>query len=524
MRIRLLTPVALAVAGVFLTPAITGLGGAAHAAENQELRISSMAADISTLDPHRATSTSDKAVVGQIFNGLVRFPPGSADPSELEAALAESWEVSDDNTVWTFTLRKGVPFHHGYGELTAEDVVFSLQRAADPDRSSFSTGFSGVKSIEALDDYTVEITLEYPDVNFLGLVSDYHGGNIVSKKAVEELGDKFGSQPVGTGAFAFDEHNTQQYVKLAAHNDYFRGQPEIASVTFQMIPSDSARELAFNSGEIDIAHGKREQRWVERIKDQGVNIDIFEPAEYRNLHLNRNYAPLDDLRVRQAIAAAIDVDQIVQYVGADVADKGCSVVPQGYIGHTCEFGGYEHNIDKAKALLKEAGHPDGITIKSVVSNISAQLPIMEVIQAQLAAADITLDMEVVDHATYHAKSREDQSAIVFYGAARFPVADTYLSEFFDSAAEIGSPTAMSNFSHCSVADEQIRAAKVEPDEQKQLQLWHDAQTKIFEDVCAIPLFGLKQVWMHSDDVDYGYELTGALNLAPMITEQTRLNK
>src|SRR5690625_7163061 len=77
MRIRLLTPVALAVAGVFLTPAITGLGGAAHAAQNQELRISSMAADISTLDPHRATSTSDKAVVGQIFNGLVRFPPGS---------------------------------------------------------------------------------------------------------------------------------------------------------------------------------------------------------------------------------------------------------------------------------------------------------------------------------------------------------------------------------------------------------------------------------------------------------------
>lgn len=524
MRKKVLSPVVLAVTGMFFAPAFTDNGNIAHAAQNNEIRISSMAADISTLDPHRATSTSDKAVVGQIFNGLVRFPPGSADPSELEPDLAESWEVSDDNTVWTFHLRKGVQFHHGYGELTAEDVVFSIERAADSDRSSFASGFSGIKGVRALDEYTVEITLEYPDVGFLGRVSDYHGGNIVSKKAVQELGDRFASQPVGTGAFAFDEHNTQQYVRLAAHEDYFRGSPEIKTVTFQMIPSDSARELAFTSGEIDIAHGKREQRWVERIKKRGVNVDIFEPGEFRNLHLNQNYAPLDDLRVRQAIAAAIDVDQIVQYVGEDVADKGCSVVPQGYVGHTCEPGSYEHNIEKAKALLAEAGHPDGITIKSVVSNISAQLPIMEIVQAQLAPAGINLEMEVVDHATYHAKSREDQSAIVFYGAARFPVADTYLSEFFDSAVEIGSPTAMSNFSHCSVADEMIRAARIEPDEQKQLQLWHDAQAAIHEDICAIPLFGLKQVWVHSDNVDYGYDLHGALNLAPLITEKTQLKK
>jgi len=400
--------------------------------------------------------------------------------------------------------------------------VYSLERAADPKRSSFAATFTGVEKIEAVDEHTVRITLKYPDAGFLGRVSNYHGGNIVSKKAAEEFGTKFGAHPIGTGPFAFGEHVTQQYVKLNAHDAYFRGRPKAGGLMYRMIPSDSARDLAFTSGEIDIIQGKREQRWVERARKRGYKVDIFEPAEFRILHLNRNIKPLDELKVRQAVAAAVNVDQIIQYVGKDVADKGCSVVPNGYLGQDCSAGSYKHDVAKAKKLLAEAGHPNGITLKSIVSNISAQLPIMEIVQAQLAEAGIKLDMEVVDHATYQARSRQDQSALVFYGAARFPNADAYLSEFFDSAAAIGSPTAMSNFSHCSVADESIRAARTEPDGAKQLALWKDAQQKIHQDVCGIPLFGLKQVWLHSDRVDYGYKLEGALNLAPPITEATTL--
>ncbi len=129
-------------------------------------------------------------------------------------------------------------------------------------------------------------------------------------------------------------------------------------------------------------------------------------------------------------------------------------------------------------------------------------------------------MEVVDHATYQAKSRQDLSGLVFYGAARFPNADTYLTEFYDSAAAIGAPAAMSNFSHCSVADDAIRQARIEPDPARQLALWKEAQARIHDDVCAVPLFGLKQVWVHSDRVNYGYALKGALNLQPPVTELT----
>ena len=515
MRKRLLPALTLMALGLCAAP-----GSTAFAAERPVLRVSSGAADNATFDPHRATSTHDKGVVSQMFNGLVRFPPGSADPNKLEADLAERWEVSDDSKVWTFHLRKGVPFHHGYGEMKAEDVVYSLERAGDPKRSSFASTFGEVEKIEAVDEYTVRVTLKHPDAAFLGRVSDYHGGNIVSKKAAEEMGTNFGTRPVGTGPFAFGEHVTQQHVRLNANDQYFRGEPKVAGIMYRMIPSDSARELAFTSGEVDIIQGKREQRWVQNARKRGHNVDIFEPAEFRILHLNRNIAPLDDIKVRQAIAAAVDVDQILKYVGADVGSKGCSVIPDGYLGHDCSAGTYEHDVAKAKSLLAEAGHANGIAIKSIVSNISAQLPIMEIVQAQLAAADIKLDMEVVDHATYQARSRQDQSAIVFYGAARFPNADAYLSEFFDSAVAIGSPTAMSNFSHCSVADESIRAARIEPDAQKQLELWKDAQRKIHEDVCSLPLFGLKQVWVHGPNVDYGYQLEGALNLAPPVTETT----
>jgi len=494
----------------------------AQARDRPLITISSGASDNATLDPHRATSTYDKGVVAEMFNGLVRFPPGSASPKDLQPDLAEKWVASPDSKTWTFTLRHGVQFHGGYGELKAADVVYSIKRAADPARSSFAANFAGIDKVEAIDDYTVRFLLKSSDAAFLGLVSNYHGGNIVSKAAAEKLGEKFGQTPIGTGPFSFAQHVTQQYVKLVANDAYFRGAPRLAGILYRMIPSDSARELAFSAREIDIMAGKREQRWVDRAKARGVHVDIFDPAEFRTLFLNRSIKPLDNLKVRQAVAAAINVDEIVRYAGKDVADKGCSIIPSGYLGVDCSSGGYAYDVAAAKKLLTEAGYPNGLTLKSVVSNISAQQPIMEIIQSQLAKSGIKLEMEIVDHASYQSKSRQDQSALVFYGAARYPGADIWLTEFYDSAAAIGAPKAVNNFSHCAVADDLIRKAHVEPNAQKQIGLWKQAQQKIFADVCAVPLFGLKQVWASNDRVNYGYKLQGALNLQPPITELTTL--
>lgn len=515
-------PSRLKTISLFLALCASGAVAFAQSGERPLITIASGASDNATLDPHRATSTNDKGVVAEMFNGLVRFPPGSADPKSLQPDLAEKWTASADSKVWTFTLRRGVRFHGGYGELKAADVVYSIKRAADPARSSFAANFSGIEKVESVDDYTVRFTLKYPDAAFLGLVSNYHGGNIVSKVAAEKLGEKFGQTPIGTGPFAFAQHVAQQYVKLVANDDYFRGAPKLGGILYRMIPSDSARELAFTSREIDVMGGKREQRWVDRSKARGVHVDIFDPAEFRTLFINRTIKPLDNLKVRQAIAAAINVNEIVRYAGKDVADKGCSVIPNGYLGADCSAGAYAYDVSAAKSLLAEAGYPNGLTLKSVVSNISAQQPIMEVIQSQLLKSGIKLEMDVVDHASYQSKSRQDQSALVFYGAARYPAAGVWLSEFYDSAAAIGAPKAVNNFSHCAVADNEIRRAQIEPDAARQQALWKEAQQKIMADVCGIPLFGLKQVWASSGRVQYGYVLQGALNLQPPITELTTL--
>lgn len=509
---------------ILATLAACLMSATAWSANAEILRVGVNAPDISTLDPARATATDDVALVSWIYNGLVRFKPGSANPEEIEPDLAESWEASQDGLVWTFKLREGVKFHGDYGVMTADDVVFSLNRVKDSATSSYASDYAAFDKIEALDPQTVKITLSSTIPGFLGYVANYHGGNIVSKKAVEELGTDFKLKPIGTGPFSFDRLVTQQAAFLDAFPDYFRGAPKIEGIRVDLIPSDSSRELAFRTGELDLIYGKREQRWVDQAKAwPNASIDIFSPGEYRTIFLNKKHKPLDDVKVRQAIANAINVDQIVQFVGDGVVKKGCSVVPSDYVGEDCAWA-YTFDPEKSKALLAEAGVSSGLKLNAITSSNTAQLPIMEVIQAQLSEVGVTLELTVVDHPTYHEQIRKDASDIVFYGAARYPVADSYLSQFYHSDAAVGKPTTVTNFSHCDVADKEIDAARAASSDEERLTLWSTAQEKIHEEVCGVPLFSLMQVWVRSNNLDYGYDLEGSLNLSPMINEQTTITR
>src|SRR6185295_13865580 len=169
--------------------------------------------------------------------------PGSASLEALEPDLAERWEHTPDGLVWTFTLRKGVKFHGDWGELTADDVVFSLQRAANSQTSSFAADYASFDKVEAVDPSTVRITLKQPIPSLLGLVTNYHGGNIVSRKAVEALGADFRLKPVGTGPFAFQDYKPNESVTLVANPKYFRGAPKIDRIVYRFIPADAARDL-----------------------------------------------------------------------------------------------------------------------------------------------------------------------------------------------------------------------------------------------------------------------------------------
>ncbi|MDA8247632.1 MAG: ABC transporter substrate-binding protein [Rhodospirillales bacterium] len=484
------------------------------------LAIGSAAESAGQLDPDFATATTDRTPVGWMFNGLVRFRSGSMNPADIEPDLATSWESSADRLTWTFHLRHGVQFHAGFGELTADDVAFSLHKAADPKTSAFAADYAAFATVEAVDPYTVRIVLKHPVPSLLGLVTDYSGGYILSRKAYEQRGAGFTRAPVGTGPFAFDALAPNQSLTLVANDAYFRGRPQIRKIVYRYMPSDASRELAFRSGELDLAPGAQDQAWVRRMHAvPHAIVDVFEPGELSQLNLNITVRPLDDIRVRQAIAYAVDRQELLRWKGAEVARAPISVVPIDYLG-TVDAQLYPHDPQKAKQLLAAAGYPNGLTIRMIHTELPDMMATMQVVQAQLRRVGITLDIQPVDHATYHKMIRQDLSPIVFYDAARFPIADIYLSQFFLSRSTVRTPTAVANFSHCNVADQEIEAARVATDAQQQLADWAEAQRKIAAAVCAVPLIETEQVWVQRDDVDLGYDLKGSLSLGPLITEKT----
>lgn len=506
-----------------------GVASANHALAGPDtniLNVGIAAPDAGRLDPHLSATTIDKAVFGWMFNGLVRFTPGTASPETIEPDLATSWEASDDGLTWTFHLREGVQCHHGYGELTSADIVYSLARAADPKRSSFASDFAVFDKVEASDRNTVKITLKNPVPSLLGLVTNYHGGNIVCMKAAEEMGEDFQKRPIGTGPFMFGEYQPQQHLKLVANPAYFRGKPQLDGINYQYVPSDSARDLAFQSGELDMLYGKQDQTWVERTRKlDGVTVHVMEPAEMSVMYLNMASPPLDDIRVRRAVAMAVNRDQFMDFKGRAVTRVAKSVVPQGYLGYADMSDLMPpYDIAGAKKLLAEAGHPDGVTLKAIHTSLPGMLGTMEVFQAQLAEAGIKLDLEVVEHATFHAQIRKDLSQVVHYSAARFPVADTYLTQFYYSKSTVNTPTGITNFSHCAVADAEIEQARIEQNPQKQKDLWKAAQQKITEAICGVPIYENLQIWATQNYVDLGYDLVGSLSLGPPVTEATHFTR
>lgn len=511
--------------GGLLALSLTALPVFAWAAPKTDLVVGGIAADVSQLDPHLATNTTDRTVVAWIFNGLVRFKPGSTDPALIEPDLAERWEASADKLVWTFHLRPGVKWQKGFGEVTADDVVFSIQKAMNKDSSGFSGDYAAFKSVEKIDDLTVRITLSQNIPSLLGVLANYSGGFVVPMKAVKEKGANFTRDPVGSGPFQIDAITSGQRIRLVANKDYFRGAPKLSSVTMRFLPESAARDLAFISGEIDAGVVVQDKNNVARLKAQsGLKVDVFAPAELAELHLNATKPPLDNLKVRQALSHAIDRSKIATFQGEEFTQAARSVVPSNNLGFTADNGMPGYDPAKAKALLAEAGYPNGLTIPMINSQDAGLLRLAQLAQAQLAEIGVTVRIQAVEHATYHQMIRQDASPIVLYSAARFPVADFYLTQFFYGPSQIGAPGQVTNFSHCKAGDAEIEAAKTETDEAKRIALWQGAQRKIMENACAIPMVESRLVWVRKDGLDWGHDFQGSMSNGPMITEATHFTK
>ena len=196
-----------------------------------------------------------------------------------------------------------------------------------------------VGTLEAVDPLTVRITLRENVPNLLGIVTNYSGGYIVSRRAATERGDGFARAPIGTGPFALERVTPNASAEFVAHPQYFRGAPRIQRISYRFIPSDASRDLAFQNRELDINYGRADQTWLTRTRAlPGVTVEVFEPGELTILNLDITRPPFNDLRIRQAVAHAINRPEMVRFRGADVSREAQSLVPRGYLGFTADNG------------------------------------------------------------------------------------------------------------------------------------------------------------------------------------------
>jgi peptide/nickel transport system substrate-binding protein len=447
-----------------------------------------------TLDPHTSVLGQVQAIVRFLYRGLTRFAikDGKVTTTEVEPDLAESWTMSDDGTVWTFKLRKGVQFHKGFGEMTAEDVKFSFERQIKRTKGMlFAQNLDVIKEITVVDPYTVQITLKAYDPIFLLRMVGYQHGYIVSKKAVERYGDQFGWNPVGTGPFSFDKHLPREKVILKAHDKYYFGRPQIDEVHWFDVPEEATKLIGLEKGTFDILQVEAVTADVEaQVKKIGAVLDKRGPGGQERIYINMTKPPFDDIRVRQAFIHAVDRQAIKDtlYPGA-LANLGVSPLPPGYFGHTpVELP--EYNPDKAKTLLAEAGHPNGFTIKDYFISKSFFYPkMLTLVQEQLKKVGINVEAQLVEHATYHENIRKNLNPFVLYGGTRITDGDVWFGLFFYSK-EIPDPATGnkgSNFSHYAGIDDLIERGRLERDQEKRAKLYHEAQQRIVRDAVVIPV-------------------------------------
>ncbi|MEO1679341.1 MAG: ABC transporter substrate-binding protein [Pseudomonadota bacterium] len=314
-------------------------------------------AEPQALDPHAVTAVNDFRILMNVYDGLVRYASGTL---EVEPALATSWDISDDGTVYTFALRDGISFHDG-APFNAEAVVFNFERMLNEDHPYHDTGpfplsffFSAIQSVEAVDDLTVRFTLDSPYAPFLSNLA-YPTGLIVSPAAVMEHGAEFGRNPSGTGPFTFTEWRSNEAVVIEGNAEYWDGAPALQAVVFRPITDANTRVAEMLSGGIDMMV---EVPPVSLSEFTGDGYRIVEQAgpHVWFLILNMREGPFTEQAVRQAANYAINKTALVDDVLEGTAEVAAGPTPPAFAwAYNEELEPYPYDPDKARDLLAEAG-------------------------------------------------------------------------------------------------------------------------------------------------------------------------
>ncbi len=450
-----------------------------------------------TLDPAVSYEANSTSFILQIFNGLVRLD----DNLEPEEDIAYRWEISADQTTYTFYLRPDVVFHDGK-KLTTADVKYSWERACSPATHSPVAGtylgdivgvsdvlagkakeISGVKII---DDYTVKVTIDAPKSYFLSKLT-YPTAMIVDKNNVSS--GEWWRQPNGTGPFKLKEWQDNSLLVLERNDKYYGQKTGVEKVEFTML--SGLPMSMYEMGQLDVIDIGTS--YIDRVTDEDGpfydQLRISPQLSFSWIGFNTNEPPFDDINVRKAFVMAVDKDKIIDLTLRNMLDRADGILPPGMPGYNENLAGMDYNVAEAKAALKASKYGDAANLPPVTLTTSGYgAVISSTLEAIIAQWRENLGVEVtvrqLDPSYYFYNLKEEKDQMFDMGwIADYPHPQDFLDVLFHTGAE-------NNFAEYSnpALDAVLEAAGVEPDTDKSLEMYQQAEQMLVDDAAILPLW------------------------------------
>ena len=512
------TPTATTVAN---TPTPSPTQGPALAAK-QEFR-TNLVSEPATIDPNRSAFAQEITIAKSVFNGLLGFNQDlsvRAVTAEAVPAVANGG-ISADGLTYTFKLRKEVTWSDGK-PVKAADYVYSIKRMLGPDLAadyaSFYYSIAGAEDynsataadtstkatlkdkvgVRAVDDNTLEIKLRAPEPTFIPKMALWPVYP-VRQDIIEKYGDKWieAGNLIGNGPFVLKEWVHQDHITLAANPNYWGKKPALQSVTLKLLADENAALLAYKNGELDMVSVPAGNEKAI-MSDPTLSKDLlrFNELTVFAFQYNVTKPPFDNKLVRQAIATAIDRDAFVDKVRNGVGKPAYSWIPPGMPDYDATMGTqYKLDPAKAKALLAQAGYPDGkglATITFSYSDSTGNRTIAQFLQGQMKdnlGIDIKLDPQESKAYRQFLTQNQHQWALLGWGAD-YPDPENFLPGLFGTGAG-NNHTLYSN----PQFDQLSKQATTELDNTKRLQLWAQAQKMVIDDAAIAPLYYRERFWL-----------------------------
>ncbi len=440
--------------------------------------------DAVTMDPMGSNDNASSKALVQVYEGLFEL---TGDGS-IKPLLCESYDQPSD-TEYVFHLKKGVKFHNGE-EMKAEDVVFSIKRACEAPNVLHLFNTIDKDSIEAVDDYTVKMQLKHP---FKGVLMAFMhpGGSILCKKAVEEAGKDYGQtgdKVIGTGPFKLDEWQKATVLKFSRFEDYHGEKAGVAKLEMKIVPEPTNRFVELQTGGAQIAY-EIQPLDVEQV-EKDDKLKMFKSDDYGTTYLgfNTSKAPFDNPKVREAIAYGIDMEEIIPKVWLGLGRTASNSMPPTLkysIGDSTQP--KKRDVEKAKALLKEAGYENGFATTLSTNERKQRVDMATIIKEQLAEIGIDVTIQVMEWSAFNdllKNSQQDMFEIAWISDTPDP--DTFLFPCFHSSAK------GEGGNYCFLDDPELdkllEDAREEQDDAKRGELYKKAQQRILDTQVWIPQY------------------------------------